>query len=102
MNTFEPDQRLAMYFRFDSIKRLNCAGDTFTLSDGTNVLTFELDDVNDNMSVQSGKIAVPFNTVAVDGSTGVRQSESAEEIAGRVASRHYQFASDPAAAQSHG
>ena len=59
------------------------AGDTFTISDGTTQLTFEMDDVNDGKSVAAGNIAVPFNTAAVDGN-GSRRSETAEEIAGRV------------------
>ncbi|MCA9132784.1 MAG: PPC domain-containing protein, partial [Planctomycetales bacterium] len=60
------------------------AGETFTLSDGTRVLTFEMDDVNDGKSVQAGNIAIPFNTAALDPTNGNRKSESAKVLAARV------------------
>ena len=84
-DSIESDERLApgISIRFNSAA-LMIAGDTFTISDGTTQLTFEMDDVNDGKSVANGNIAVPFNTAALDGSTGARRSETAAEIAGRV------------------
>lgn len=59
------------------------AGETFLVGDGTTTLTFELDDVNDNASVQPGNIALPFNTAVLDPISGARRSESAEILAAR-------------------
>lgn len=69
--------------RFNAASSL-VAGDTFTLSDGTTVLTFEMDDVNDGRAVQPGNIPVTFNTAAFDPTNGSRSSESAQVIAARV------------------
>ncbi len=69
--------------RFNAAANL-VAGDTFTLGDGTTVLTFEMDDVNDGASVQPGHVSVPFNTAVFNPTNGARTSESAEIIAARV------------------
>ncbi len=84
-DNFAPDERLApgISVTFNSAARM-IAGQTFTLSDGTTELTFEMDDVNDGINVQAGNIAIPFNTAAFDPTTGARRSETAQEIAGRV------------------
>lgn len=84
-DSFTPDERLApgISIRFNSAARM-VAGETFTLSDGTTELVFEMDDVNDGLSVQPGRIAVPFSTAALDGTTGARRTETAQEIAARV------------------
>jgi large repetitive protein len=58
-------------------------GSTFTLTSGPVVLTFELDDENDAVSVQPGNIALPFNTLALDTNTGARYADSAADIAAR-------------------
>jgi GEVED domain/Dockerin type I domain/Bacterial pre-peptidase C-terminal domain len=82
---FASDQRLApgISVRFNSASQM-IAGETFTLSDGTTQLTFEMDDVNDGRAVQAGNIAIPFNSAALDPVSGTRRSETAQEIAGRV------------------
>ncbi|MBX3422804.1 MAG: pre-peptidase C-terminal domain-containing protein [Pirellulaceae bacterium] len=59
------------------------AGTTFTVSDGTRVVTFELDDVNDSLNVQPGRVAFPFNTAVVNQLTGSVTAESAQTIAAR-------------------
>jgi hypothetical protein len=59
------------------------AGDTFTVSDGVTTVTFELDDVNDQRTVQAGRVALPFNTAVFDINSGSHQAETAQEIAGR-------------------
>lgn len=69
--------------RFNSAASL-VGGDTFTLSDGTRVLTFEMDDVNDGLPVQAGNIAVPFSTAVINPANGSITSESARTIAARV------------------
>jgi hypothetical protein len=59
------------------------AGQTFTVGDGTRILTFELDDVNDGVAVTPGNIALAFNTAVVNPVTGATTSESAKIIAAR-------------------
>lgn len=59
------------------------AGDTFTVSDGITTVTFELDDVNDQQAVQSGRVALPFNTNVFDINSGSHRAETAQVIAGR-------------------
>ena len=59
------------------------AGETFTVGDGSRMLTFEMDDVNDGIGVQAGNIALPFNTAVVNSATGAISSESAQVIAAR-------------------
>ncbi|MFK7736414.1 MAG: GEVED domain-containing protein [Pirellulaceae bacterium] len=59
------------------------AGQTFLVGDGTTVLTFELDDVNDNEGVAAGNVALPFNTALFDPVSGASRSETAQEIAAR-------------------
>ncbi|MEZ6136944.1 MAG: GEVED domain-containing protein [Pirellulaceae bacterium] len=59
------------------------AGTTFTVGDGTTILTFELDDVNDGQAVAGGNIALAYNTALVDPISGVTRSENAKEIAAR-------------------
>ncbi len=68
--------------RFNAASSL-VAGETFTVGDGTRVLTFELDDVNDTFSVQAGNIALPYNTALLNTATGAIRSESAQVIAAR-------------------
>ncbi len=60
------------------------AGTTFTVSDGTRTLTFELDNIDDNVGTQPGNVPVPFSNSAVDAVTGAIRSETAGEIAGRI------------------
>lgn len=69
--------------RFNSAASM-VAGETFTIGDGTRVLTFEMDDVNDGIDVQPGNISVPFNTAVINPANGTRTSETAETIAARV------------------
>ena len=60
------------------------AGTTFTVSDGTRTLTFELDNIDDNVGTQPGNVPVPFSNAAVDSVTGAIRGETAGEIAARV------------------
>ena len=60
------------------------AGTTFTISDGTRVLTFELDNIDDTVGTQPGNVPVPFTNAAVDIVNGGIRSETAGEIAARV------------------
>ncbi|MEZ6075720.1 MAG: hypothetical protein R3C56_08590 [Pirellulaceae bacterium] len=60
------------------------AGNTFTVSDGSTVLTFEMDNLNDTKSVLPGHIAVPYSTSIFDPVSGTRRSESGKVIAARV------------------
>lgn len=60
------------------------AGTTFTVSDGTRTLTFELDSIDDNVGTQPGNVPVPFSNAAIDPVTGAIRSETAGEIAGRI------------------
>lgn len=80
----EPDSRLAdgISITFNSAGRM-ISGTTFTVGDGTRTLTFEMDDVNDGISVQPGNIALPYNTALLDTATGAVRSESAQVIAAR-------------------
>ncbi len=82
---FEPDalQSPGLAIQFNSAASI-VAGNTFTISDGSTVLTFEMDDLNDTKSVQTGNIAVPFSTSAFDPVSGTRRSESGKVIAARV------------------
>lgn len=59
------------------------AGQTFEVGDGSRVLIFEMDDVNDGQSVQPGHVALPFSTAVFDPISGARLAESAEVIAAR-------------------
>ncbi len=85
VRAFEIDdlQVAGLSVRFNSAAEI-VAGDTFTLSDGTTVLTFEMDNINDSRTVAPGHIAVPFSTSALDPISGTRRSESAQVIAARV------------------
>lgn len=85
VRSFEPDdlQVPGLAIRFNSAAEI-VAGDTFTLSDGTTLLTFEMDDVNDARAVAPGHIAVPYSISALDPVSGTRRSESAQAIAARV------------------
>jgi hypothetical protein len=84
-NAFEFDdlQSPGLAIRFNSAATI-VAGDTFTISDGTTLLTFEMDNTNDNRTVQPGRIAVPFSTSVLDPITGNRRSESGRVIAARI------------------
>ncbi len=73
----------ATSIRFNGAARL-VAGSTFTISDGTRSLTFELDDINDGKPVAAGHVSVPFNTRAIDPVTGQPAPETAGVIAARV------------------
>lgn len=81
---FTNGQRLAngTAIEFNPASQL-VAGTTFTVSDGTTVLTFELDDINDGVPIQADRIGLSFNTATIDGATGTLRSETAPEIAGR-------------------
>jgi hypothetical protein len=58
-------------------------GDTFTVTDGITVLTFELDNVDDGVDVQPGNIALPYRTASFDPVTASHQPESAQILAAR-------------------
>lgn len=73
-------QGLAIQFNHSSSL---VAGATFVISDGTRRVTFEMDDVNDGVSVQSGNVALPFTTALVDPISGAVRAESAQIIAAR-------------------
>ncbi len=60
------------------------AGTTFTLSDGTRTLTFELDNIDDAITPQPGNVPVPFSNAALDPITGTLISETAGTIAARI------------------
>ncbi|RMF39887.1 MAG: hypothetical protein D6753_12750, partial [Planctomycetota bacterium] len=60
------------------------AGSTFTISDGTRSLVFEMDDIHDGVPVAAGHVAVPFDTRAIDPVTGQPAPETAGVIAARV------------------
>lgn len=60
------------------------AGSTFTISDGTRQLTFELDNLEDSVGTQPGNVPVAFSNAAFDPVTGTLRSESAQTIAARV------------------
>lgn len=60
------------------------AGTTFTISDGTRTLTFELDNVDDSIGTQPGHVPVPFSNAAFDPVTGTLRSETAQTIAARM------------------
>ncbi len=84
-DTLLPGSRLArgIAIQFNSSAQFS-PGQTFTISDGTRLLTFELDDVNDAVAVKPGNIAVPYSTSTFDPLTGNRTSESAKVIAARI------------------
>lgn len=84
-DTFEIESRTAAgtSIRFNPASS-QVAGSTFTVGDGTRTLIFEMDDVNDNVAVQAGNIAVPFNNAVLDPNTGAMRSETAGTIAARV------------------
>lgn len=83
-DTFTPTSRQApgLSIQFNASSNM-IAGDTFTVSDGPNVVTFELDDVNDGRPVTAGNIALPFNTAVLNPLTGGSSPESAQVIAAR-------------------
>ncbi len=56
-------------------------GQTFTLSDGVNSLTFEFDDVTTNNGVTPGNVEINFNPMLLDFTTGDRRPQSASEVA---------------------
>lgn len=60
------------------------AGTTFTLSDGTRTLTFELDNIDDSVGTKPGNVPVPFSNAAFDPVTRTLRSESAGTIAARM------------------
>ena len=82
---FEPDalQAPGLAIQFNSAASI-VAGDTFTISDGSTVLAFEMDNLNDSKSVQPGNIAVPYSTSVLDPISNTRKSESGKVIAARV------------------
>ena len=82
--TFQFDARMAesTSIRFNDAANM-VAGETFVVGDGTRSITFEMDDVNDNIDVQPGNMALPFSTLVQDPITGSTFSESAEAIAAR-------------------
>ncbi len=88
--TIDLDQALAIDSRlsrgvsvqFNAASSL-VAGTTFTVTDGTRVVTIELDDENDGIAVQPGNIPLPFSTAVVDPITLAQTSESAAIIAAR-------------------
>lgn len=84
VDSFNPTTRQApgLSIQFNDASRIS-AGDTFTVSDGPRVVTFEMDDVNDTQTVAAGNIALPFNTNVVDPISGGSRSESAQTIAAR-------------------
>ncbi len=75
-------QANGLSIRFNAASAM-VSGETFTVGDGSRTLTFEMDDVNDSLSVQAGNIALPFNTGVRNSVTGGISSESAEVIAAR-------------------
>ncbi len=68
--------------RFNAASQL-VAGTTFTVGDGPRVVTFELDDVNDGVSVAPNHVALPFNAAMLDPLSGGFMAEPAEVIAAR-------------------
>ena len=84
-DTLVPSDRLArgIAVQFNSAAQF-IPRQTFTISDGTRLLTFELDDVNDGVAVTPGNIAVPYSTSTLDPATGNRASDSAKTIAARI------------------
>ncbi|MCC7334890.1 MAG: pre-peptidase C-terminal domain-containing protein [Pirellulaceae bacterium] len=85
VRAFEPDalQAPGLAIQFNSAASI-VAGNTFTVSDGSTVLTFEMDNLNDTKSVLPGHIAVPYSTSIFDPVSGTRRSESGKVIAARV------------------
>lgn len=56
-------------------------GQTFTLSDGVDQLTFEFEDTTLNDGVQAGHVLVPFNPAMFDAVTGGIRPQTAAEVA---------------------
>ncbi|QDV27539.1 GEVED domain-containing protein [Aureliella helgolandensis] len=83
-DSFTPDSRQApgLAIQFNDASSM-IAGDTFTVSDGPRLVTFEMDDVNDTRPVSAGNIALPFNTAVVNALTGGTTSETGNQIAAR-------------------
>ncbi len=61
------------------------AGTTFTVSDGTRSLTFELDDRDDALGVQPGNVPLTFSNRVATTTPNFFRSETAVEIAKRFA-----------------
>ncbi len=59
-------------------------GQTFTLSDGLNVLTFEFDDVTLNDGVLPGHVRIPFDPMVYDPVTRDRRPQTAAEVAASI------------------
>ncbi len=59
-------------------------GQTFTLYDGVNTLTFEFDDVTINDGVTPGNVEIPFNPQQFDFFTGDVRPQTATVIAQRI------------------
>ncbi|MCA9126859.1 MAG: pre-peptidase C-terminal domain-containing protein [Planctomycetales bacterium] len=84
VNSFSPTTRQApgVAIQFNHSSSM-IPGDTFTVSNGPNVITFELDDVNDGRAVAADHIPLPFNTSVVDPLSGGTSAESSRTIAAR-------------------
>jgi hypothetical protein len=80
-----PQERAApgVSIRFNGASSM-AAGTTFTVSDGTRTLTFEMDDVDDLLSPTPGHVPVPFSYAAFDPASNSFRAESAFTIAARV------------------
>ena len=91
-----PD-RLELYAGWDTNDRLSethsliassadevSDGQTFTLSDGLNSLTFEFDDVTINDDVTPGHVRIPFDPMVFDFNTGDLRPQSAAEVAASI------------------
>ena len=59
-------------------------GQTFTLSDGVNTLTFEFDDVTLNNGVTPGNVEINYNPLQLNFTTGDRRPQTASQIAGLI------------------
>ena len=108
-----PD-RLDLYRSFDTNDRLSEShsliaspaneisdGQTFTLSDGLNSLTFEFDDVTISDGVTPGNVRIPFNPMMFDFATGDLRPQTARGSGGGH-SRRDQQPGGAGGAEDHG
>ena len=83
--SFDTNARLSeSYSLFASPANEISDGQTFTLSDGLNSMTFEFDDVNIGNGVTPGNVRIPFNPMMLNFATGDRRPQTASEVAAAI------------------
>ncbi len=85
VRSFDTNDRLSQSFSLIAPPANEVSdGQTFTLSDGDNTLTFEFDDVSLNNGVTPGNVEINYNPMMFDFTTGDMRPQTAIEMAERI------------------